>query len=166
MQHAWEKCLQPFHQETWRDQNWNDLGLDLRINLNGSWRKKMCVNFIWQVLKGSNEPWIPYKMDTCMGNCMNVGYWGTLFHGIRYMVQQLKQSEWGPIIKQEIYHSQCHVSECRQTPIQHHRLFTEVCGNKWKYCTRVMEFLFTDFHVNYITVYCQGFDYNSVSLIL
>jgi len=29
-----------------------------------------------------------------------------------------------------------------------------------------MEFLFTDFHVNYVTVYCQGFDYNSVSLIL
>jgi hypothetical protein len=31
-------------------------------------KKKMCVNFIWRVLKGSNEPRIPYKMVTCMGN--------------------------------------------------------------------------------------------------
>lgn len=60
-------ALQPFHQESWRDQNWNDLGLDMRINLNGSWRNKMCVNFIWWVLKGSNEPWIPYKMDYLHG---------------------------------------------------------------------------------------------------
>jgi len=37
-------------------------------------KKKMCVNFIWGVLKGSNEPWIPYKMDTCMGNCVHVGF--------------------------------------------------------------------------------------------
>ena len=37
-------------------------------------KKKMCVNFIWQVLKGSNEPWIPYKMDPCMGSCVNVGF--------------------------------------------------------------------------------------------
>jgi len=37
-------------------------------------KKKMCVNFIWQVLKGSNEPWIPYKMDICMRNCVNVGF--------------------------------------------------------------------------------------------
>jgi hypothetical protein len=121
--------------------------LDLRINLNGSWRKKMCMNFMWRVLKGSNEPWIPYKMDTCMGNYVNVGFWRTLFHGIHYMVQQLKHSEWSPIIKQGIFHSQCHVSECRQTPIQHHHMFTEVCDNKSKYYTSVMDFCSQTFMV-------------------
>jgi hypothetical protein len=59
------------------------------------------------------------------------------------------------------FHTRWTLAWCRQTPIQHHCLFTEVCGNKSKYCTSVMEFLFTDFHGNYIKVCCQGFDYNS-----
>ena len=63
------------------------------------------------------------------------------------MVQQLKQSEYSPKIKQGIFHFQCHVSEYRQTPIQHHCFFNEVCGNKSKYCMSVMEFLLTDFCV-------------------
>ena len=93
------------------------------------------------------SPWIPYKMDTFIRTCVNVGYWRTLFHGICYMVQQLKQSEYSPKIKQGIFHFQCHVSEYRQTPIQHHCFFNEVCGNKSKYCMSVMEFLLTDFCV-------------------
>jgi hypothetical protein len=29
-------------------------------------KKKRWESFIWRVLKGSKEPWIPYKMDTWM----------------------------------------------------------------------------------------------------